>query len=111
MTVDGIDHPLAVSESKGWRRVSFDFPARMSAQLMDDTFISFASKIDTAKKSVELSKPGDEKWRAALTVEQTAPSRMTLSGAIDGKQTWLRLELFPRENFLLVRWGFNRVNR
>ena len=34
---------------------------------------------------------------------------MTLHGEMDGKKIQMRLELFPRENFLLVTRGFNWV--
>ena len=34
---------------------------------------------------------------------------MTLDGEMDGKQIQMRLELFPREKFLLVSRGFNWI--
>lgn len=107
--VDGADHPLLVTERESWRRVVFDSPERAVAQLMDDSYLYFTSSVELEKKSVTLKKQGDAKWEALLRVEQTAPGRMTLSGKVDDRDLEMRLELFPRENYLLVKRGFNWV--
>jgi hypothetical protein len=107
--VDRVDYPMLVTEGTCWRRIVFDFPGRVSVQLMNDGFMHFTSKIDPERKSMTLSKGGGSKWGATLSVEPTTPERMTLSGLVDGRQTEMRLELFPRENFLMVNRGFNWI--
>ena len=98
-----------VTDYDRWRRVIFDRPTQMSFQRMDDTFVNYPAKIDTAAKSIALTKNGDANWKSSLAFEQAGTDRMTVSGEMDGKAIVLRLELFPREKFLLVSRGFNWI--
>ena len=109
MSIDGIERAALVSDYDRWRRLVFDAPARMSFQRMDDTFAGFNAKIDMTSKSIALSKPADQKWAATLRFDRVADDRMTVAGDMDGKKIQMRLELFPRERFLLVSRGFNWV--
>jgi hypothetical protein len=81
----------------------------MSFQRMDDTFVQFGNTIDTSAKTLVLTRATDPQWGANFTFDQPEPHRMTLSGAMDGKNVVMRLELWPREKFLLVTRGFNWV--
>jgi hypothetical protein len=109
MSVDGVERAPLVTDYDRWRRVIFDRPQGMSFQRMDDTFAQFGNTIDTTAKTLALTRPADPKWGATFTFEQTAPNRMALSGEMDGKKVVLRLELWPREKFLLVTRGFDWV--
>jgi hypothetical protein len=71
--------------------------------------MSVGSKIDEGAKSINLTKPADQKWAAAFSFERPSASRLILSGEMDGRKVQMRLELFPRENFLLVTRGFNWI--
>jgi len=109
MSIDGVERAPLVTDYDRWRRVVFDQPAFMSFVRMDDTLMRVGSKIDTDTKSINLTKPADQKWAAAFSFERPSPDRMTLTGEMDGKKIQMRLELFPRESFPLVTRGFNWV--
>jgi hypothetical protein len=109
LSIDGIERAALVSDYDRWRRLVFDVPARMWFQRMDDTFAGFNSKIDMTSKSIALSKSNDQKWAATLRFDRVGDDRMTLAGEMDGRKIQMRLELFPRERFLLVSRGFNWV--
>jgi hypothetical protein len=89
--------------------VVFDRPTFMSFVRMDDTVMTTGSKIDMDGKSISLTKLADQKWAAAFSFALPSPDQMTLTGEMDGKKIQMRLELFPREKFLLVSRGFNWI--
>ena len=109
MSIDGIERPPLVTDYDRWRRIVFDRPEFVSFVRMDSSVMATGAKIDAGTKSVNLTKPADPKWSAAYSYEQISPGRMSLSGEMDGKKIQMRLELFPRERFLLVTRGFNWV--
>jgi len=109
MSIDDVERAPLITDNDRWRRVMFDRPTAVTFQRMDDTFARFGSKIDMETKSLTLSKRDDPKWTATFSIEQPAADRMILKGAMDGKNVQMRLELFPRERFLLVNRGFNWI--
>ena len=108
MSIDGVERAPLVTDYDRFRRVVFDTPARMAFQRMDDTF-TYGSTWNVDGMQLTLSKPASDVWSATLTFERPADDRLTLSGEIDGRKLEMRLELFPREKFLLVSRGFNWV--
>lgn len=108
MSIDGVERAPLVTDFDRWRRVTFDRPTQMSFQRMDDTFVIYPVKIDTAAKSVTSTSPSDATWKA-LAYEQPSPQQLTLSGEMYGRKIEMRLDLFPRESFPLVTRGFNWV--
>jgi hypothetical protein len=109
MSIDGVELPPLVTNWNRWRRVIFDRPTMMSFQRMDDTIGNFPVKIDMTAKSVALSRVEDPTWTSTLAFEQTGADRLTLSGNMNGKKFEMRLELFPRDKFLLVSRGFHWI--
>ena len=109
MSIDGVERAPLVTDYDRWRRLTFDVPTRMAFHRMDDTFIQLNSKIDVEAKSLVLTKAGNGTWSSTFSFDRPAPDRMTLHGQMDGKTIEMRLELFPRENLLLVTRGFNWI--
>jgi hypothetical protein len=109
MSIDGIERAALVTDHDRWRRVIFDRPQGMAFQRMDDTFAPHGNTIDISAKTITLSRGADPKWGATFTYEQPSPDRLALSGTMDGKAVVMRLELFPRERFLLVTRGFHWI--
>ena len=109
MSIDGIERSPLVTDYDRWRRIVFDRPTQMSFVRMDDTVRTAGSKIDTGAKSIGLTKPGDQAWAASFSFDRPSPDRLTLNGEMDGKKIQMRLQLHPREKFLLVTRGFNWV--
>ena len=109
MSIDGVERSPLVTDYERWRRVIFDRPQTMAFQRMDDTFAQHGNRIDTAARTIALTRPADPKWAASFSYDQPSPDRLTRSGEMDGKKIAIRLELFPREKFLLVSRGFKWV--
>jgi len=109
MSIDDVEREPLITDNTRWRRIVFDRSTAVTFQRMDDTFARFGSKIDIETKSLTLSKRDDPKWTATFSFQQPAADRMVLQGEMDGKKVQMRLELFPRERFLLVSRGFNWI--
>jgi hypothetical protein len=109
MSIDGVERPPLVTDYARWRRVTFDRPTAMAFHRMDDSFAAYPITIDAAGKSIALTRTGDQNWKATLTYDRPADNRLILAGEMDGRKLDMRLELFPRERFLLVTRGFNWI--
>jgi hypothetical protein len=109
MSVDGVERSPLVTDYDRWRRVIFDRPQGMAFQRMDDTFAPHGNTIDTASKTIALTRAADPKWAASFSYDRPSLEHLTMSGEMDGRKIVMRLELFPRERFLLVNRGFNWV--
>jgi len=109
MSIDDVERAPLITDNDRWRRVVFDRPTALTFQRMDDTFARFGSKINMETKSLTLTKQDDPKWTANFSFQKPAADRMILQGEMDGKKVQMRLDLFPREQFLLVRRGFNWI--
>jgi hypothetical protein len=109
MSVDDVERAPLITDYDRWRRIVFDRPTRVTFQRMYDTFAGFGSNIDMKTKSLTLTKNDDPKWAATFSLQQPAADRMILQGEMDGKKVQMRLELIPRERFLLVSRGFSWI--
>ena len=109
MSVDDEIRPPVLSEEQRWRRVIFDRPDRTSFQRMNDSLLSFNAKLDANKKTIDLTKTDDAKWKGALSYDRPANDHITLSGEMDGHRVAMELRLVDRETFLLVNRGFHWV--
>jgi hypothetical protein len=66
--------------------------------------------LDPEKKTFDLGKRDDPKWKAALTYEQPEPAMLTLSGRLDGQQIRAKLRRTDDSRFLLRSRGFHWIN-
>ena len=109
MQVDGVFRSPLVTDYGRWRRVIFDRPTAMSFQRMDDTFANHGAAIDTAAKTIALTKGSDRSWKAQFTFDRPDSDTLVLDGDMDGHRVRMRARLFDREKFLLVSRGFNWI--
>jgi hypothetical protein len=100
--------PLVIDYDR-WRRVVFDFPERATFQRMDDSFVSYAAKIDSDKKTLALTQSSDKNWKGNLTFQRPSADQLILDGEIGNHRTHLQLRLVDRNKFLLVNSGFRWV--
>ena len=109
MSIDGVERAPRVDDYDRWRRITFDFPANVGFHRMDDTVARYSLKLDENAKSMALTVAADPKWTGSLSYDRPDPSHLSLKGDMGGKRVEMRLELLPRESFLLVTRGFNWV--
>jgi hypothetical protein len=79
-------------------------------QLMSDSRSRYALVLDTEKKTLDLGKRDDPKWKATLTYEQPEPTVLTLAGQLDGQQIRGKLRRTDESRFLLRSRGFHWIN-
>jgi len=109
MQIGGITVPPLVTDLERFRRVVFDRPNTIAFQGMDDTFVSYGARIDTAGQSVVLTSGAAADTRGRFTFEQPAPDRLILNGEVEGRKMRMQLRLMDRDDFLLVSRGFHWV--
>lgn len=109
LSIDGVERSPLVTDYDRFRRVVFERPTGMAFQRMDDTFVYYTVKLDEAGKSMAVTRPVDPKWTGTLSFDRPDPAHLTLTGDLNGQKIAMRMELFPREKFLLVSRGFSWV--
>jgi hypothetical protein len=108
MAIDGETRSPLVTDFDRFRRVIFDRPTQAAFQRMNDTFEFYGAKIDTAAKTVTLTRPNAES-PGTFSYEQPAPDVLVLNGSIDGRKMQIQTRLLDRNSFLLVTRGFHWV--
>ncbi len=108
--VDGEIRPPLVTDDFRWRRVVFDSPRRLAIQLMDEMRRRYLLKLDSDKKTIEISTFDDPTWKANFSYEQSEPQLLTLAGTIGDKTVRARLRRIEMPQFLLTNRGFHWIN-
>jgi uncharacterized membrane protein YphA (DoxX/SURF4 family) len=102
------DGQSAVPGYDRWRRLIFDFPARMAVQQVDDSILNYGATINAAAKTLALAGNGAGR-SGSFTYQRSAPNELTLVGDIDGQRLHIQLQLLDSNTFLLVRHGFHWI--
>ncbi|MBZ5508247.1 MAG: DoxX family protein [Acidobacteriia bacterium] len=108
--VDGQVHPPVFSDEARWRRVTFDRFNLVGVVLAGGPVQRYRIKLDQSKKNLELTKSGDDTWKAKFTLEQPSPDMLTLNGEMDGKKIQAKLHKVDLKGFLLYDRGFHWIN-
>jgi hypothetical protein len=111
MTIDGVERAPLVTDYDRWRRVVIQSGTSLSFWRMDDTPFTQPAKYDMEKKTITITQGTGEsaKTVGTFTFDRPAPDRLLLSGELNGRKLRMETHLFPREDFLLVKRGFNLV--
>ncbi|MFZ0638239.1 MAG: hypothetical protein WAN33_00110 [Candidatus Acidiferrales bacterium] len=111
--VDGQERAPLVTDLLRWRRVTFDsfgtIRAFATVYSMDDTAHPYGFVIDTAKKTVTLTKASDKNWKANFAYERTTPTELVLDGTMDNHKIHAQFEQVDVSKFLLLSRGFHWV--
>jgi uncharacterized membrane protein YphA (DoxX/SURF4 family) len=114
LEIDGQLRPLLITDADQLRRVIFDGADRMALEHMDDTFVRLAVKIDVKNQALVLSKTDDKNWRANFHYQRAGavpnrPNQLVLDGTMGGHKIHMQLQLFDRNQFLLINRGFHWI--
>ena len=120
MTIDGQVRSPLVTDYGRWRRVLFQSPTGVTFQRMDDTFLPYGAKIDTAAKTIAVTAapnppgapstpPASSPPASIFKYQRPDAERLILDGSLDGHAIHMETRLFDRNNFLLVSRGFNWI--
>jgi hypothetical protein len=92
-----------------WRRMIFDYKSEMSVMSMDDTTSYYATKYDTAKKSVTLTGEDSKTPDGVLAYSATDAERMELRGSLKNQPVVIELQKIDASKFMLVSRGFHWI--
>ena len=123
MWINGVERAPLLTDYGRWRRLVFQQPGFMQYQRMDDTFDGFSGTTDLVNKAIVFTQFADPKAAMAmppaerakaprketgrLTIEQPAPGRLILDGAINGTKYRIDARYFDPAKFRLMQAKFN----
>ena len=108
MVIDGQERAALISDYGRWRRVFFQSPASMTFQLMDETFLPFQAKVDTAAGTIAVA-AGSNGPASALTFHRPDAEHLILEGMLQGRQLRMETRRFDPAKFPLLNRGFNWI--
>lgn len=108
MAVNGVVLPPLTTDSTRYRDAIFQRPTGMTFQRQNLTFLTYATTIDTVKKTIDLKKTGNPTWKATLAYQRPVNEQLLLDGDIDGKRIHMRLSLRDLSKLNINR-GFHWV--
>lgn len=112
--VDGQARPPLVTDESRWWRVVFDDPAPsrsiFAIQRMDQSRQRFDLKMDPKKRTLELAKRDDPKWKSTLSYQQLGPDLLALEGTVDGQRVRAQVRRMKDSQFRLIDRGFHWIN-
>lgn len=107
--VDGQPKPPLLTDETRWQKAVFDFNTSITLQAMDGKLLRFGAKIDADKKTIELKKNADPKWKANLSYTFPVPGTMLMDGQVGEQKIHMKLHrLDPK--YLLNTRGFHWIN-
>jgi uncharacterized membrane protein YphA (DoxX/SURF4 family) len=109
-TIGGQARPALVTDPDRWRRVVFGSPYWLAVQMTDGGRQQFRMKLDADKKTLELTRRGDPNAKAVFTIEQTQPTKLSLTGDLETKRIQAKLRLIEQPPFRLTTRGFHWIN-
>jgi len=108
-SVNGQARPQLLTDDLRWQKVIFDLNTSLAAQGMDGKIVRFGAKMDTGKKTIELIKRTDAKWKGSLNYELPTPQTMVLSGSLGDQKIQIKLHHLDSK-YLLTDRGFHWIN-
>jgi len=109
MTVDGVDRPALLSDTRRLRRMIFQSPTGAYFQTMDDSLKRLGAKLDTTAKRLTLTNGADTAAKMALTYQRPDREHLLIDGIIEGRPTHLALQYKDPDSFLQRSRGFSWV--
>lgn len=107
--VDGQLRPPLLTDESRWQKAVFDFNTGLVVQAMDGKLLRFAAKMDLDKKTLELTKRTDPKWKASLVYEIPTPETMVIDGQFGAQKAHVKLHRLDGKYLLNTR-GFHWIN-
>jgi hypothetical protein len=107
--VEGQSRPPLVTEGLRWQKAILETGSALTIQGMDGKLLRLLAKLDTRKRTIELTKRDDAHWKANLSFEIPAKDLMIMSGDMAGKTIRVRLH-HTDPKYLLNTRGFHWIN-
>jgi hypothetical protein len=109
-SLDGQARPALITDGDRWHRLIFQRAGSLTVQRMNsDQFENYKLELDSAKKTLALSKQTDANWKSNLSFEQPAADQLVVTGDFDGHKVQSHLKRVDETKFLLVSRGFHWI--
>ena len=99
-----------ITDSTRWRQLVIDREGTARVRLMDDSFLSLDTKIDVAKKEIELQTRDEQANRYKFIYELRKDSTLILLGHMEKDSVAITLKQFDTKKFRLMNRGFHWIN-
>ena len=109
-TVDGQLRPPLLTDPLRWQRLIIEIPGAITIQPMTGDPNYLGLRLDRQKKSLNLVKSEDWRWKAEFAYENPRPDVLILRGQMDGHPVSMTLHRMDESKFLLKSRGFHWVN-
>jgi hypothetical protein len=104
----GVVVPPLLTEETRWRRVIFD-RGEMGIQYVTDSRIRYRLKLEEAKHELALTRREDPTKKYTLVYEQPVPTRLIVTGVLEGENVRAVLNKVEEPKFLLHDRGFHWI--
>ena len=108
-SVDGQPRAPLLTDDLRWQKLIFDFNTVLAAQAMDGKVLRFGAKMDAGKRTIELTKRTDAKWKGSLSYELPTPQTMVANGSLGDQKVQIKLHHLDGK-YLLNDRGFHWIN-
>lgn len=111
--IGGETRPPLLTDQDRWRRMVFTRAKSVSIYPMDTPRQRFALKLDTAKRTMRITrfgKPNEPKTKSFLSYRQPEPGLLIVEGTFEGKKVRARLRRMDEQSFELINRGFHWIN-
>lgn len=108
--VNGTPAPPLVTDNFRWRRMIFHGESGSVVDLMDDSRLRFAMKLDASKKTFTLSPFSNPSVKYTLHYAMPRQGTLLVDGVFEGKPLAVKMHAEDPEKFLLMSRGFHWIN-
>lgn len=118
MTIDGVERAPLLTDYDRWRRIVVQAPGSIAFQRMNDTFAFHSVTTDIEAKTIVVTRfanpaaaasnpaAAERKEIGRFVIEQPAPDRLILDGALNGRRLRMETTYFDPRNFRLASTRF-----
>lgn len=108
-TLDGQVRPPLLTDSVRWQKAIIETAGGLMAQSMDGKLLRMPGKMDSDKKTFDLTRRDDAHWKANLSYAFPSTGIMIMDGQINGQRAHITFHQLDGKYLLNTR-GFHWVN-
>lgn len=107
LSLDGEVRPARLNDyDRQWRRVVFDEPGKVAFQRIDDSFARYSVSVDTAARTLLLTKGDSVNWRSPFTFERPTEDQLFLEGDMDEHRIRMKLQRLEFDTLRVLNSSF-----
>lgn len=108
-TLDGQVRPPLLTDSTRWQKAIIDSTGGLMVQSMDGKLLRMPGKMDPDKKTLDLTRRDDARWKANLTYAFPSTGIMTMDGQLNNQRIHITFHQLDGKYLLNTR-GFHWIS-